>query len=157
MTNISRTYELSTKFCSYVTTGKVFQIGLRGREYSPQREEWEILLGENYFSLVTNSSLRLKMNICILELSILFSKELLFLYYMQVIGFWFFFFWEKMISHIFHCFILPWICPWNHDVSYMIHNSFFFPKIWKATFNTSSFNLLIFYFGLKTRLFSRFH
>ena len=155
MTNISRTYELSTKFCSYVTTGKVFQIGLRGREYSPQREEWEILLGENYFSLVRNSSLRLKMNVCILELSILFSKELLFLYYIQVIGFWFFF--EKKWSPIYFIvlFYLGYVLDFMmYHIWYTIH---FFPKIWKATFNTSNFNLLIFYFGLKTRLFSRFY
>ena len=40
--------------------------------------------------MATNSSLILKINVCILELSILFSKHLLFLYCIQVIGFWFF-------------------------------------------------------------------
>ena len=44
--------------------------------------------------------------------------------------------------NLFHCFILPWIRPRFHDVSYVIHNSFF-PKIEKATF-TNQFNLLIF-------------
>ena len=42
--------------------------------------------GRYFFSLVTNSNLRLKMNICILELSILFFKDLLLLCYIQVIG-----------------------------------------------------------------------
>ena len=63
MTNNSRPYDCSTKFCSYVTTGRVFQIALRGREYSYRWEEWEILLEENFFSLVTNSSRKLEMNI----------------------------------------------------------------------------------------------
>ena len=60
------------------------------------------------------------------------------------------------LSHIFHRFILPWICPWFHDVSYMIHYSFFSPKIEKATF-PNEFNLLIFYFRLKTKRFRRFY
>ena len=115
------------------------------------------LLGGNFFSLVTNSSLKLKMNICILELSILFPKNFLFLCYKQVMRFGFF--WEKSKSiflHMFYCFILPWICPWFHDdtKSYMIHNSFF-PKIEKVTF-TNQFHLLTF-FRLKTKLFSRFY
>ena len=46
--------------------------------------------GGNVSSLVTKSSLKLKMNICILELSILFAKHLLFLYYIQVIRVGFF-------------------------------------------------------------------
>ena len=46
VTNNSRTYECSTKFSSYVTTDKVFQISLRGRGYSSQWQGWEILLGE---------------------------------------------------------------------------------------------------------------
>ena len=120
MTNNSRTYECFTKFCPYVTTDRVFQIAVRGKWYSPQWGEWEILLGQNS----SLSSLRLKMNICILKLSAPFSKDLLYLYYIQVIRFWFF--WRKIdLSHIFHCFISPWICPWFHDVSYMINNSSF--------------------------------
>ena len=51
--------------------------------------------GGNFFSLFTNSSFKLKMNICRVELSILFSKDLLFLNYIQVTGFWFF--WGKLI------------------------------------------------------------
>ena len=150
MRNNSTTYECSTKNFSYVTTSKVFRISLRGREHSSQWRGWENLLGE----FVTNSSLRLKLDICIMELSILFSKDILFLYYVQVIGFWFL--WEKSIFLIHFSFILPWICPWFHDVSYMIHNSFFSPKIQKTTF-TNQFDLLIFYFRLKTKLFSRFY
>ena len=124
MTNNSRTYECSTKFCSYVTTDMAFQTTLSGRGYSPQWREWEIPLGGIFFSLVTISSLKLKINICILELSILFSEDMLFLCYIQVIRSWFFL--RKIdLSHIFHWFILPWIYPWLHDVSYMIHNSFF--------------------------------
>ena len=84
MTNNWRTYECSAKFCSYVTTGMVFQIALTCRGYFLQwGGEWEILPGGSVFSLVTNSSLKLKMNICILELSILFPQSLLFLYYIQ--------------------------------------------------------------------------
>ena len=145
MTNNWGTYECSTKFCSYVTTGTVFQIALRCRGYSPQWEEWQILLGENVFSLVTSSSLKLKMNICILELSILFSKNLLFLYYIQVIRFWFFL--RKLVFlHMFYCFILPWV--W-----YTIH---FFSENRKSYFHRPilSFDL---FFRLKTKLFSRFY
>ena len=128
MTNNWRTYECSAKFCSYVTTGMVFQIALTCRGYFPQWGGMGNFAGVSVFSLVTNSSLKLKMNICILELSILFPKNLLFLSYIQVIRFRFF--WEKSKSiflHMFYCFILPWICPWFHDdtKSYMIHNSFF--------------------------------
>ena len=128
MTNNWRTYECSTKFCSYVTTSTVFQIVIRCRGNSPQWGKWEILLGGNVFSLVTKSSLKLKMNICVLELSILFPKNLLFLYYIQLIRFGSS--WVKSRSiflHMFYCFILPWLCPWFHDdaISYMIHNSFF--------------------------------
>ena len=64
-----------------------FANSVKGEENSQQWEEWEILLGEIFFTLVTNSSLKLKMNISILELSILFSKDLLFSYYIQVIRF----------------------------------------------------------------------
>ena len=126
MTNNWETSECSTKFSSYVTTNTVFQIVLRCRGYCPHWGEKEILLEGNVFSLVTNSSLKLKMNIFILELSELFPKRLLFLYYIQIIRFWFF--WEKSIFlNMFYCFILPWICPWFHDdsISYMILNSLF--------------------------------
>ena len=128
MTNNWRTYECSAKFCSYVTTGMVFQIALTCRGYFPQWGGMGNFAGVSVFSLVTNSSLKLKMNICILELSILFPKNLLFLSYIQVIRFGFF--WEKSKSiflHMFYCFILPWICPWFHDdtISYTIRNSFF--------------------------------
>ena len=66
----------------------------------PQWGEWEILL-EGFFSLVTNSSLKLRINICILELSVLFSEDLLFILHtsnrilncLRKIDF----------SHIFHC------------------------------------------------------
>ena len=146
MTNNWETYECSTKFSSYVTTNTVFQIALTCRGYSPHWGEREILLGGNVFSLVTNSNLKLKMNIFILELSVLIPKNLIFFYYIQVIRFWFF--WEKSIFFLmFYCFILPWICPWFHvdSISYMILNSkFFFPKIEKATF-TDQFHLLIFF------------
>ena len=126
MTNNWRTYECSTKLCSYVTTSTVFQTALRWE--FPTVGEWEILLGGNVFSLVTKSSLKLKMNICVLELSILFPKNLLFLYYIQLIRFGSFWVKSKSIFlHMFYCFILPWICPWFHDdaISYMIYNSFF--------------------------------
>ena len=86
MGNNSRTHECLTKFCSYVTTGRVFQIALGVGGISLSR-------GNGKFCWTQNSSLssfRLKINMCILELSILFSKDLLFLYYMQVIRFWFF-------------------------------------------------------------------
>ena len=38
-------------------------------------------------NLIFCAELRLKMNICVLEQSILFSKDLLFLYYIKVIEF----------------------------------------------------------------------
>ena len=128
MTNNWKTYECSTKFCSYVTTSTVFPIAIRCRGNSPQWGEWEILLWGNFFSLVTKSSLKLKMNTCVLELSILFPKNLQFLYYIQLIRFGSFWVKSKSIFlHMFYCFILPWICPWFHDdaISYMIYNSFF--------------------------------
>ena len=81
MGNNSRTHECLTKFCSYITTGRVFQIALGGGGISLSR-------GNGKFCWAQNSSLssfRLKINICILELSILFSKDLLFLCYIQVI------------------------------------------------------------------------
>ena len=62
--------------------------------------EWEILLG-GFFSLVTNSSLKLRINICILELSILFSEDLLFILHTSnsILNFL-----RKIdFSHIFHC------------------------------------------------------
>ena len=114
MTNNWRTYECSTKFCSYVTTGTVFQIALRCRGYFPQwRGDGKFCRGKCFY-LITNSSLKLKMNICILELSILFPKNLLFLCYIQLTKFWFF---EKksIFLQMFYRFILPWICPWFHD------------------------------------------
>ena len=95
MGNNSRTHECLTKFCSYVTTGRVFQIALGVGGISLSR-------GNGKFCWAQNSSLssfRLKINICILELSILFSKDLLFLYYIQVRIFWFF--WEKLIFLIY--------------------------------------------------------
>ena len=128
MTNNWKTYECSTKFCSYVTTSTVFPIAIRCRGNSPQWGEWEILLWGNFFSLVTKSSLKLKMNTCVLELSILFPKNLQFLYYIQLIRFGSFWVKSKSIFlHMFYCFILPWLCPWFHDdaISYLIHNSFF--------------------------------
>ena len=99
MTNNWRTYECSTKFCSYVTTGRVFQILLRRKGYSSQWKEWEKSFREVFFSLVTNSSLKLKFNIFIMKLSILLSKDILFLYYIQVIRFRVF--WEKSIFFIY--------------------------------------------------------
>ena len=75
---------------SYVNTGKVFQISLRSRRYSTQWRGWKFCWGK----FVINSSLRLKFSIYILELSILSSKDLLFL-----IGLWFL--WEKPIFHIY--------------------------------------------------------
>ena len=128
MTNNWKTYECSTKFCSYVTTSTVFPIAIRCRGNSPQWGEWEILLWGNFFSLVTKSSLKLKMNTCVLELSILFPKNVQFLYYIQLIRFGSFWVKSKSIFlHMFYCFILPWLCPWFHDdaISYLIHNSFF--------------------------------
>ena len=149
MTNTWRSYECSTKFCSYVTTGMVFQIAIKCRGYSPIGGR--ILLWGNDFSLVTNSSRKLKMNICVLKLSILFPKNLVFLYYMQIVRFWFC--WEKSIfHHLFYWFFLPRICPWFHDdtISYMI-TIYFFPKIEQATF-TDQFHLLIFFLGSNLQL-----
>ena len=57
--NNSRTYECSTKLFSYVITGRIFQIALRGNGYSPSGGNGKFLLREMFF-LVTNSSLRLK-------------------------------------------------------------------------------------------------
>ena len=138
--NNSRTYECSTKCSSYVSTGKVFQILLRGRGYSLQWGGWEILLGK----FVTNSSLTTEIEYLytgimnpVFQRFTIFSRTLISLR-------------KNNLSHIFHCFILPWISPWFHDVSYMIHNLFF------STF-PNQFNLLIFYFRLKTKLFSRFY
>ena len=105
------------------------------------------MLGGIFFSfLVTNSSFRLNMNICILWSSILFSKDFIFLYCIQVIGFRFF--------DIFYCFISPWICSWFHDVSYM-YTIHFFPKIEKVTFTNQS-NIFIFYYRLKTKFLADF-
>ena len=144
MTNNWGTYECSTKFCSYVTTGTVFEIALRCRGYSLQWGEWEILLGENGFSLVTNSSLKLKTNICILELSILLPKNLLFLYYIQVIRFGFFLRKIDLSSYVllFYLTLKTSLIWWWYHI-YMIQNSFF-PKIEKAFF-TDQFHLLIFF------------
>ena len=145
MTNDWWTYEYLTILCSYVTTGTVFQIALRCRRYFPQWEEWEIFLGENVFSSVTNSSLKLKMNICILELLILFSKKLLFLYYIQVTRFGFFLRKTGLSSYLLlFYFILG-----------MIHDSFF-PENRESYFRRPilSFDL---FFRLKTKLFSRFY
>ena len=83
MTNNWRIYECSAKFCSYVTRGMVFQIALTCRGYFPQWGGMRNFAGGGGVSLVTNSSLKLKMNIYILELSILFPQSLLFLYYIQ--------------------------------------------------------------------------
>ena len=111
--------------------------------------------GGNVFSLVINSSLKLKMNICILELSILFSKNLLFLYYIQVMRFGFF--WEKSIFFII-CFIalfypenvLDFMIPYH--IWYKIH---FFQKSRKL-FSQTNFIFWSF-FRLKTKRFSRFY
>ena len=72
--NNSRTYECSAKLCSYITTGKVFQIALRVGGIPHNGRNRKFCWGEFFFSLVTNSSLKLKMNICILPLSIFFPK-----------------------------------------------------------------------------------
>ena len=74
-------------------------------------------------SLVPNSNLKLKINIFILELSILFSKEYDFILHTsnRILTF----LRKTDISHIFHCFSSLWICPWSYDASYMINNSFF--------------------------------
>ena len=142
MANNSRTHECLTKLCSSVTSGRVFQIALGVRGISFSR-------GNGKFCWVQNSSLssfRLKINICMLELSILFSKDLLSLYYIQVIIFWFF--WEKLIFLIyFNLLFSP-----GYVLDFMMHHTYytilFFPKIEKATFKNK--------FGLKTKLFSRF-
>ena len=66
----------------------------------PQWGEWEILLGV-FFSLATNSSLKLRINICILELSILFSADLLFILHTsnRILNFL-----RKIaFSHLLHC------------------------------------------------------
>ena len=160
MTNNSRTFKCSRKSCSYITTGRVFQITLRGREISPVGRgggRMGNFAWGNFFSLVSNSSLRLKMNISILKLSILLSKDLLFLYYIEVIWFWFFY-WEKSIFLIyFIALFYPGYVPdfMMYHIWYTIH-FFFFSKIEKATF-TNQFNVLIFEFRLKTKLFSRFY
>ena len=95
----------------------------------------------NFFSLVTNSSLKLKMNICILELAIMFSKDLLCLYYILVIAFWFFR--EKLI---FLLYFIVLFCPGYVLDFIMYHiwytNLFFFSKIEKAII-TNQFNLPI--------------
>ena len=74
-------------------------------------------------SLVPNSNLKLKINIFILELSMLFSKEHDFILHTsnRILTF----LRKTDISHIFHCFISLWISHWSYDASYMIHNSFF--------------------------------
>ena len=92
------------------------------------------------------AELRLKMNICVLEQSILFSKDLLFLYYIKVIEFWLF--GQKLIfSYIsFFYFALDMsLISWCiiYDTQFI-----FFPKIKKATFINQ--------FRLKTKLYSRF-
>ena len=122
MTNNSRTCECSTKFCSYVTTVRAFQTARRGRRYSPQWGNGKYRCGI-ILSLMPNSNLKLKINIFILELSMLFSKEYDFILHAsnRILTF----LRKTDISHIFHCFILLWISHWSYDASYMIHNSFF--------------------------------
>ena len=104
MKNISRTYECSTKFCSYVTTGRVFQIALRGGEYSSQWEEWEILL-ERFFLFFFWSQIYLYTGIIKtffqrITFFVLYTSNMILIFLRKV-----------DLSHIFHCFILPWICP----------------------------------------------
>ena len=148
MTNNWRTYECSAKFCSYVTTGMVFQIALTCRGYFPQWGGMGNFAGVSVFSLVTNSSLKLKMNICILELSILFPQSLLFFYYIQEHDFDIF---EKN-GYVLLFYITLDISLISSMIPYHIWNIiYFFPKIEKATF-TNQFHLLIF-FRLKTKLF----
>ena len=142
MTNNSRTHECLTKFCSYVATGRVFQIALGVGGISLSRGNEKFCWGQNS----SLSSLRLKINICILELSTLFSKDLLSLFYIQVITFWFFR--EKLIFLIYFnlLFYTGYILDFmRHHTYYTIH---FFPKIEKAIFTNK--------FRLKTKLFSRF-
>ena len=153
MTNNSRTYKFSTKFCSNGSTGRVFQIVLRGRSTSTSGGNGKFCW-ENFFSLVTNSSPRLKMNIWYLYTGInntVFQRFTIFILHIsnRILNFL-----RKVdLPHIFHYFVLPWICPWFHDVSCMIHNSFFF---FQTTF-TNQFNLLMLFFRLKTNFFSRFY
>ena len=92
-----------------------------------------VAVGRIFFSLVTNSTVKLKINICILELLILFFEDILFLYYMQVIGFCFFF-WEKFIFLTYFIVLFPsGYVPdlMMYLIWYTIH---FFPKIEKGTF-----------------------
>ena len=82
------------------------------------------------------------MNICILELSILFPKNLLFLYYIQVVRFGFF--WEKSILlHMFHYFVLPWKRPQSFFICSIV---LFYPE---NVLDPSSY-VPLFCFTLKT-------
>ena len=107
------------------------KLGLRGREYFPQWGRMGDFAG-GFLSLVTNSSLKLRMNICILELPILFFKDLLFilhtsnriLIFLRNIDF----------SHISHCLVLTLDMSLISWLSYMIHYSFF-PKIRECYFH----------------------
>ena len=127
--------ECSTKFCSYVSTDRVFKIALRGIGFFPQRGEMENFAGGKCFFFGRKQQPQTK------------NKYL----YTGIINT---VFQRFTISILYISFILPWICPRFHDVSYMILNSFFFQKIEKATF-TNQFNLLIFFLGSKL-FFSRF-
>ena len=93
------------------------------------------------FYLVTNSSLKLKMNICILELSILFPKNLLFLYYIQLTQFWFFL---RKNRYFFICFIVLFYPGYVVDFMMIPYHDtqFKFSKLENATF-TDQFHLLI--------------
>ena len=129
MTNNSRTYECSTKLPLNVTTGMVSQMAFVGR---------------SFFSLVTNSNLRLKVNICILTLLILFSKDLLLLCYIQVF--------EENQS--FSC-----ISLFYFTLNMYLNKSIFFPRTEKVTFSNQVNLYLIFwsFFTHKTKLFNRFY
>ena len=97
MTNNSRSYEYLTKFCLYVTTGRVFQIALRVRGYFPQQGEQEILVGakqqpqtknEYLYTGIINTVFQ-RFTIFILHASnkilIFFREKLIFLIYFIVL------------------------------------------------------------------------
>ena len=106
--NNSKNYECSTKFCSYVTTGRVFQIALRSREYFLQWREWKILLGEKFFLWSQQPQTKSEY----LYTGIINTVFQIFTIFILHVSNRILIFVRKIdLFHIFHCFILSWICP----------------------------------------------
>ena len=102
MTNNTRTYECSTKFSSYVTTSKVFQLSLRSRGYSPSGRDGKFCWGK----FVTKSSLKTKIEYLYTGIiNTVFQRFTTFILHTSnrvLISLR-----KTDVSHIFHCFFYP--------------------------------------------------